>query len=48
VSVYSRGDKNIVRMSKRFETCVSAMKKFSAVGFSGLMDAGPRFALAPS
>jgi hypothetical protein len=28
VSVYSRGDKNIVRMSKRFETCVSAMKKF--------------------
>jgi hypothetical protein len=34
--VYSRGEKKIVRMSKRFETCVRAMKKFSAVGFSGL------------
>jgi hypothetical protein len=33
VSIYSRGDKNIVRMSKRFETCVSAMKKFCAVGY---------------
>ena len=48
VPVYSRGDKKIVRMSKRFKTWVSAMEKINAVGFSGLLDAGPRFALALS
>ena len=42
MSLYSRGEEKIVRMSKRFETCVSAMERFGAVGFSGLVDAGPR------
>ena len=42
MSLYSRGEKKIVRMSKRIETCVSAMEMFGAVGFSGLLDAGPR------
>jgi hypothetical protein len=42
VPLYSRGEKKFVRMSKRFETCASAMERFGAVGFSGLVDAGPR------
>ena len=35
-------EKKIVGMSKGFETCVSAMERFGAVGFSVIVDAGPR------
>jgi hypothetical protein len=42
VSIYSRGEKKSSGCPSASKTCVSAMERFGAVGFSGLVDAGPR------